>query len=272
MIRIGMDPNMISAGTFVLTWHGFMTFVAVALAVFLTARLAKEQGIVPDTVYAVSVWAIIGGIIGARIIHVIDFWSFYSQDPFEIIALWNGGIAIYGAIVGGFIAGAIYCTIAKIPVGKLADITAPVLLIAMAVGRVGDIINGEHLAKTTTMAWGFVYSHPASLANQRYGLTPSHPAIAYEMIWDFVALAMIWPLRNRLRPDGMLFVLYGALYSVGRFFISFLRVDKEYLLGLNEAQILAVIVLAVAIPLLAYKAQFVTRPHPAPRRPARSSR
>ena len=271
-MQIGMDPNMFSAGTFVLTWHGFMTFVAVALAVFLTARWAKGQGIVPDTVYAVSVWAIIGGIIGARVVHVIDFWSFYSNDPLEIFALWSGGIAIYGAILGGFVAGAIYCTIAKVPVGKLADITAPALLIAMAVGRIGDIINGEHLAQTTTMPWGLVYSHPASPSNQQYGLTPSHPAIAYEMIWDMVALAMIWPLRNRLRPDGMLFVLYGALYSVGRFFISFLRVDKEYLFGLNEAQIVAIIVLAVAIPLLAYKAQLVRRPGPAPGRPARARR
>ena len=93
-ITIGLNPNLIDFGGLVLSWHGFLTFVAVALAVFLTARWAKQEGILPDTVYSVAVWAIIGGIVGARIVHVIDFWGFYSQDPLRIIALWSGGIAI----------------------------------------------------------------------------------------------------------------------------------------------------------------------------------
>ena len=267
-ISIGMNPNMFEAGDFVLAWHGFLTFIAVALAVLITAQIAKREGMLPDTVYSVSVWAIIGGIVGARIVHVIDFWSFYSNDLVRIIQLWNGGIAIYGAVIGGFIAGAIYCVYAKIPVGRLADFTAPGLLIAMTVGRIGDIINGEHLSKTTTMPWGFVYTHPDAPSNFQYGLTPSHPAVVYEMLWNMAVLAMIWPLRNRLRPHGMLFVLYGALYSAGRFFISFLRVDKEYFLDFNQAQILAIIVMAIAVPILAFKTQLVMRPRPAPTRPA----
>jgi len=258
-MTIGMNPIMFELGPVVLAWHGFFTFVAVALAVLVTGRIAKREGMLPDTVYSVAVWAIIGGIIGARIVHVVDYWSFYGNDPVRIIQLWNGGIAIYGAILGGFIAGATYCVYAKIPVGRLADFTTPGLLISMTVGRIGDIINGEHLAQTTTMAWGFIYSHPDSLSNQQYGLTPSHPAILYEMIWNMAVLAIIWPLRNRLRPHGMLFVLYGGLYSVGRFFISFLRVDKEYLFAFNQAQIIAIIIMAIAIPLLAFKTQLTMR-------------
>ena len=285
-IRIGIDPDMFEIGPFVLTWHGFLTFIAVALAVFLVGRWAKKEGLVTDAVYSVAVWAIIGGIAGSRIVHVIDFWDeFYSHNPWRIVQVWEGGIAIYGAILGGFILGAAYMIVrnhprflgmwnslfkgAKLeraplpPVGRLADIAAPAMLIAMAVGRIGDIINGEHVAKFTDLPWAFVYTHPESPSHVAHTFASSHPAVVYEMILDLLVLAMIWPLRNRLRPHGMLFALYLAGYSLGKFFISFLRtgtlpgMDQEWAIGLNEAQFIALIVLAITIPLLMVKAQFV---------------
>jgi phosphatidylglycerol:prolipoprotein diacylglycerol transferase len=140
-------------------------------------------------------------------------------------------------------------------IGHLADIAAPALLISMAIGRIGDVINGEHWAKATDLPWGVIYTHPESLGG---GRPASHPAVAYELLFDLALLAVIWPLRHRLRPSGMLFVLYGALYSTGRFFLSFLREESnEYFLGLNEAQIVSLLVMVVTIPLLVYRAQFV---------------
>ena len=141
-------------------------------------------------------------------------------------------------------------------IGQLADIAAPALLIAMAVGRIGDIINGEHWATFTDLPWGVVYTHPESPG---VGRAASHPAVAYELLFDLALLAIIWPLRNRLRPPGMLFALYGALYSIGRFFLSFLRVEQNTYFGgyLNEAQVVALLVIIIAVPLLVYKAQFV---------------
>jgi phosphatidylglycerol:prolipoprotein diacylglycerol transferase len=233
-----------------------------------------------DAILSVAVWGIIGGIIGARVLHVIDFWSFYAANPLTILQVWLGGIAIYGAILGGFVSASSYILIrnsnwflnlwgkyfrfagepekAPLPqIGLLADITAPALLIAMAIGRIGDIINGEHWAKFTDLPWGVVYTHLDSPGATR---AASHPAVAYELLFDLVVLAIIWPLRNRLRPHGMVFVLYGALYSVGRFFLSFLRIEQNTYFGgaLNEAQIVALVVMVIAIPLLVYKAQFVS--------------
>ncbi len=278
-INIPFSPNIIDFGPFLLSWHGFFTFVAVATAVILAVRWGRKEGLDGDAILSVSVWCIIGGIVGARVLHVIDFWSLYSADPARIFMVWQGGIAIFGAILGGFISGAAYILIrnsewflslwgkyfrfagepekAPLPsVGRLADIAAPALLIAMAIGRLGDIINGEHWAKFTDLPWGVVYSHINSPGAYR---PASHPAVAYELIMDLVILAIIWPLRNRLRPSGMTFVLYGALYSIGRFFISFLRIESNTYFGgaLNEAQIVSLVVIAIAVPLLVYKAQFV---------------
>ncbi|MBI2165109.1 MAG: prolipoprotein diacylglyceryl transferase [Chloroflexi bacterium] len=260
MIHIGMDPDLFSFGGFVFSWHGFLSFVAVSMAVYLVARWAPREKIHPDVVYSTAVWAIVGGIVGARLVHVIDQWEFYGENPGQIVALWNGGIAIYGAILGGLAGGVAYAYIQKCPIGKLADLAAPAILLAQAFGRIGDIINGEHVGKLTTMPWGFVWSNLKSPTFQKYGLASTHPAVVYEMLWDILAFFILWKyLRGRLKPDGMLFAAYLAIYSFGRFFISFFREDRLWLAGMSQAQIIALLVMAVTIPLLMYKARFVVR-------------
>ena len=286
-IRIDMDPDMITLGSFVLTWHGFFTFVGVVIAVALVAYWANKEKIPPDTILSVSVWAILGGIIGARLVHVVDFWTrVYQNDPLSVFYIWEGGIAIYGAVLGGFAGGAIYALvrnrdglinfwnrflfflgrIERMPmpsVGKLADLTAPALVLTMAIGRIGDIINGEHIARVTSMPWGFVYTHETTsdlyrINFGRSSLTPSHPAVVYEMIWDVAILGFLWfVLRNKLRPDGMVFVAFLALYSLGRFFISFIRQDQVWIVGLDMAQIISLIVMAITVTVLISKAQVI---------------
>jgi phosphatidylglycerol:prolipoprotein diacylglycerol transferase len=171
----------------------------------------------------------------------------------------------------GYLKGAMYARFKEFSIGRLADVSAPALLIAQTIGRIGDIINGEHVSVGTDLPWGFVYSHQASPSFQLWGLTASQPVIAYEMLWNMVVLAAIWRLRGRLAPPGMLFALYLMLYSLGRFFIQFLRLDKPWFAGLQEAHLIALVVLAITVPLLAYKARFV-KPAPAPAAPRRTSR
>lgn len=259
MIHIGMNPNMIELGSFLVTWHGFFAFIGVVVAVVLVARWASRVGIETDVVYSVAIWAIIGGIVGARVFHVIDRWDFYGDNPGEILAIWSGGIALLGAILGGLLGGAIYCRLQGYPVGRLADLAAPAILIAQTIGRIGDIINGEHISKLTDLSWGFVYTHVGSLSNRVHGLLASHPVIAYEMIWNMIVLAVIWQFRGRIKPDGMLFAMYIGLYSFGRFFVTFLREDKVWFAGLQEAQLIAIVVVAVTIPLLVYRGRLVAR-------------
>ncbi len=281
MIDIGIGPNLVSFGNFLVSWHGFFSFVAVASAVFLVGRWAPLKGIDPDAVYSIAIFAIIGGIIGARLVHVIDHWDFYQQNPADILAIWAGGIGLWGGILGGFLGGAAYALIAKHPVGVIADLTAPALLFVQTIGRLGDIVNGEHCARATDFIFGFVWTNPISDARncgaEGVGVAVQ-PVIAYEMIWNMLALLVIWRLRGRLQPDGMIFVVYLALYSIGRFAISFARTDKVWALGMQEAHFIALLVLAITIPLLAIKARYTPRdesfdePAPAYQRGTRAER
>jgi phosphatidylglycerol:prolipoprotein diacylglycerol transferase len=319
LIRIGIDPNILTSPV-LLSWHGFLTFVAVAVAVVLVARWGRRLNIDADTVYDVAVWVIIGGIVGARAVHVIDWWDFYGRNPGQILAIWQGGIALYGAVLFGFLGGAVYLwggqLLArmhegeKVPwwkiaavfvphmvlsaglglifggvfrllvwlknhktnpymalkdasVGRLADITAPALIIAQMIGRVGDIINGEHFARATNLPWGFIYTHATTINLYRSApseisaLLPTHPVAVYEILWDAVVLGTVWMLRGRLAPSGMLFALYLMLYSLGRFFIQFIRLDRVWFAGLQEAHVIALIVMAITVSLLAARARWV---------------
>ena len=257
MIDIVVGPNLVSFGTFVMSWHGFFSFIAVASAVYLVGRWASMSGIDQDDMYSLAIWAILGGILGARAVHVIDSWSSYSGDPIRIFAIWSGGIGIWGGVLGGLVGGALSARRLGIPVGLAADTIAPALLFAQTIGRIGDIVNGEHCAKAWDFALGFVWTNYESTARVcDNGIDVSvHPAIAYEMVWNMLALFVVWKLRGRLRPSGMVYVVYLALYSVGRFGITFLREDAPLALGLQWPQFIALIVLAVAVPLLLIKAR-----------------
>ena len=288
VIVIPFDPDIIRTAGFILSWHGFFTFVAVAVAVYLTWRWGRRDGLDGDAILSVSTWCIIGGIIGARVLHVIDFWDdVYQYNPLRIVYFWTGGIAIFGAYLGGFAGGSAYILMRnadwlhrltdnpglrwtglhrpfpQMPsVAHLADIASPALLIALAIGRIGDVINGEHWSSFTELPWGWVYSDPDSFG---YGRPASHPAVAYELIFCLVWAGVLWLMRDRIRPRGMLFALFFAGYSAGRFFISFLREEQNtYVFGFNEAQLVALVIMLVTVPLLIYRARLV---RPAPRVP-----
>ncbi|MCL0042816.1 prolipoprotein diacylglyceryl transferase [Dehalococcoidia bacterium] len=251
-ITIGMNPSIVSAGPFHLTWHGFFTFLGILVVVLIAARRARGYGISEEIVSNVAMTAVVGGIIGARLFHVLDWWSYYIANPLQMLNLLSGGIALTGGIIGATVGAAIYIKFAKVPLGTILDIAAPGAPIGQMVGRIGDVINGEHFAVSTDLPWAFVYSHPGSPS---FGLLPQHPAVAYEMIWDiFIAGILFW-LVGKVRPTGMIFVFYIALYSIGRFFIQFLRLDAVYFAGLQEAHLLTLCLLVITVPLLIIRAR-----------------
>ena len=278
MIEIAAGPNMFSQEFFtslVLSWHGFLSFVAVAISVLLVGRWAPLRGIDPDDIYSIAIWVIIGGIVGARLVHVVDNWDgVYSRDPGQMLAVWSGGIGIWGGVLGGFVGGAASCLIMKQPVGVIADLAAPAALIGQTIGRIGDIVNGEHCARATDAFFGFFWTHPGTLAAPPYCangyISPegegaaAHPVILYEIFWNAISLAILWQLRGRLKPDGMLFAVYLALYSVGRFVITFYRQDRVWALGMQEAHFIAIAVLVVTVPLLIAKARPTARAEAVP--------
>ena len=259
MIEIEAAPYLLKFGAFVLSWHGVFSFIGVAGAVFLVGRWARFYGIDSDDIYSIAVWAIISGVIGARLVHVVDNLDYYLENPGLIVAVWSGGIGVWGGILGGFIGGITYALVVKQPAWIIADITAPALLLAQTIGRLGDIVNGEHCANATDLFYGFIWSHQSSPAVYcAKGIGASvQPVIAMEIIWNICSLFVLWKMRERIVPSGMLFALYLSLYSVGRFMISFLREDRVWFegLGLQEAHFIALLVMVITIPILAFKAR-----------------
>ena len=192
--------------------------------------------------------------------------------------MWQGGQAVWGGLVGGFIGGVAAARVSKQPIGAIADIAAPALLFALVIGRVGDIVNGEHCAKTTEFFIRFAWTNEASPARYipcqaGWGVdNPSHGVILYDMLWNTAALAVVWRLWGRIRPDGMVFAAAMGLYAVGRFWTMFFRDQNQYVLDLVQAQIIALLVLVVVIPLLAARARLAEPAAASAGGPSRRSR
>lgn len=252
MIEINLDPTLVSFGPFVITWHGVFTALGVLAGIWLAARLGTEQGFSEDDILSVATWSVIGGIIGARLMHVIDQWNYYVQDPLAIVRINEGGLAIYGTVIFGPIAGALYCKWRKFNISRLLDIGAPPLVLGMAIGRIGDIINGEHHGAP---AFGFPlsvsYTHPNTLGEIG---EPVHLAVGYEMLLDLAIFALLMRYRWKFPFEGMMFWTFAALYSFGRFFITFYREDTIFAFGLTQAQLMAFLVGAAAVWVMIYRA------------------
>ena len=261
MIEIGIPPNLLLlGGEFVLSWHGFFAAVSILIAVFLVGRWAPLFGLESDDVYTVASFAIIGGIIGARLVHVLDNVGYYSENPTAILAIWKGGIGLWGGLIGGFVGGAAYSKWAKLPIGNLADLAAPAVLYTIAIGRIGDIVNGEHCA-TNSEAW-YSFSWTAVMSNAAFCKSSGgvnawmHPVIAMEIFWCMIGLFFIWRLVGKVSPSGMVFALALSWYAIGRFLIQLLRVDKVWVFGLQEAHFISLVILCITIPLILIKAKW----------------
>jgi phosphatidylglycerol:prolipoprotein diacylglycerol transferase len=236
---INVDPNLIVLGPFVLSWHGLFSAVGLAAGIWIAARLLRGTIVPEDDVMTTAFWGTIGGLVGARLFHVVDQWSYYAQRPLQILLLNEGGIAIYGAVIGGMLGGFIYVRVRKLPVGLLADAASVGLILGMAIGRIGDVINGEHHGAHLPdgTPWAVSYVHPNTLGESG---VPVHLAVGYEQVADLLIYGLLLGLWGRMPRSGMLFWFYLLLYSVARFFITFFRVDTIVAFGLTQAQLIAV--------------------------------
>ena len=222
-------------------------FFGVGLSLrLIRARVSEDDG------YAVATWGVIAGIVGARLVHVIDQLSFYLAHPEQVLFIWTGGIAIWGAAIGGVIGGFIVAVRRGVPIGFGADAAAAGISLGFAIGRLGDIINGEHHATTCTAPFGLCvgFTHPDTLGQAG----PVHLVVAYDMAWDLLGAALVLWLRRATAgrwPEGLIFWLWLAYYAVGRFALGFLRVgDPTYAFGLRQDQTIAMLAFAAAVPMV----------------------
>lgn len=229
-ITIGLDPNIVEFGSLQLTWHGIFTAVGIALGVYLAAYLGRRQGITEDDAYSVALVAVPSGIIGARALYVLENHVRFEGAWLDVLRINEGGISIYGAVIGGVLGAVAYGWIRKLPITRGLDAAIFGLLLGMAIGRIGDLINGEHVAKASGLPWAVKYTNPGTVdhPNASWNLGPTHPATTYEMIGDLLIIgiiAFIFVQCWRHRP-GITFFAGLVLYSAMRFGVSYLRIDS----------------------------------------------
>lgn len=245
-------PIIFEIGPFIIRWYGLLIASAILIGVTLSQYLAQRRGINPDLLGDLVIWLVLGAIPGARIYYVLFEWQQYAQRPEDIIAIWKGGIAIHGAIIGGTIATLIFSRINKISVWQLLDLVAPSLILGQAIGRWGNFFNSEAFGKPTDLPWKLyipLNNRPSGYLNYEY----FHPTFLYESFWNLGVFAIIiglffWGLRNKDRlKTGTLAFVYLISYSVGRFWIEGLRTDSLMLGFLRIAQVVSLSAIAIGI-------------------------
>jgi len=249
LISININPMAF----FNVRWYGIFVALGIALIVLWVARQVKRGAKISyDTVFTAAIVGIPSGVVVSRLLHVIDQWEYYSQHLRQIIG--GSGLTIWGAVLGAALGIWVLSRFSKFRFGYLADLVVPGLILAQMVGRVGCTINGCCYGTTTSLPWGIVYTHPDSLGPIG---TAVHPTTVYEIIYLAIIFAVLLKLKDRLKPDGSLFLVYLGLYSVWRLGIDFLRDGTPFLFSLHQAQVISIIVLIIVTPLLALRTRWV---------------
>ncbi|MBA4383936.1 MAG: prolipoprotein diacylglyceryl transferase [Anaerolinea sp.] len=250
MITISIDPIIFTIGHIHLRWYSLIVISAILIGVWLALKEAERKGFNKDKITDSLIWIIIAGIIGARIFHVIDHWpDEFAANPLRAFNIWEGGLAIWGGVIGGMIAAAILARIQHWNLPRLLDAFVPALVLAQAIGRVACIITGDAVGKPTNGPFGFAYTNPNAMVPQLgvyYTPTP-----VFEIVMNLAIFVLLWKLRKKNLSDGMLTLIYLSLYSLLRFFVAFTSSYKIIALGLNQAQIVSVLVFAISMPLIA---------------------
>jgi phosphatidylglycerol:prolipoprotein diacylglycerol transferase len=269
-------PIVYRIGPITIRWYGLLIATAVLLGVSLSQYLAKRRHVNPDLLGDLAIWLVIGAIPAARLYYVLFEWSQYANNPQRIIAIWEGGIAIHGAILGGTLAALIFAKLKRVSFWQLADLVAPSVILGQAIGRWGNFFNSEAFGRPTDLPWKLYIPPYITLEDsQRRWLRPPgyekfdyfHPTFLYESLWDLMVFGLLMFLffrglqgKPRLRT-GTLFLLYLPAYSLGRFWIEGLRTDSLMLGPLRIAQIISLVGIALGLAGLAWL-YLVKRPLP----------
>ena len=254
---LALNRNAFQFGNFSVKWYGIIMAIAIILATWMAISEGKKRQIMPDDFVDLLLWAVPLGYVGARIYYVIFEWPYYAQHPDQIIAIWNGGIAIYGGLIAGLIVLLIFCYKRMLPPFLMLDIIAPGVMAAQILGRWGNFVNQEAHGGPTTLHFLQSLHLPEFIISQmRINGVYYQPTFLYESFFNLIGLILILSLRHRkhLFKQGEVFIFYVMWYSVVRFFVEGLRTDSLYIFGMiRVSRALSVILFIAALALLIYR-------------------
>lgn len=241
-ITMNINPEAFHIGEKPIYWYALIILTGFILGFFFIFRDCEKRGVKRENLWDIALYGLFFGIIGARIYYVL-----FSLDEFDgildMLAIWNGGLAIYGGIIAGAITIFIYCKIMKLPVLNVFDVCVPALFIGQAVGRFGNFVNAEVYGGMTSLPWGMKIN----------GFGPVHPLFLYESLWNILGLIILLIFRNKKTSDGQIFCFYVFWYSFGRLFLEGMR-DQMYILylipnvlGISQAVAIAAMIFAVLL-------------------------
>lgn len=241
------EPQAILAtvGGFKLHWYGLMLALGAVVGLLVSRAVGRKRGLTTDHIFDLFIFLLIGGLIGARLYHVTNEWAYYSHHLIDILKVWNGGLAIHGAIIAGIIIIWLYAKVKKLNPWLIADVLAPGLVIGQAIGRWGNYFNQELFGRPTGLPWGIpidIYHRPAAYRDFLF----FHPTFLYEFIGSLIILGVLLWLFNR-RDHGKKFIAASGTIALSYFILdALLRISTE-LLRIDKVPIIT----GVRLPLLA---------------------
>jgi len=251
-------PLIFQLGPLSFRWYGLLIALAVLLGLALSLQLARRQGMDPSLIVDLLPWLVLGSVVGARLYYVLFEWRQYQGNWADALAIWRGGIAIHGALIGGTLTLILFCRARQQPFWPLLDVLVPAVALGQAIGRWGNFFNSEAFGLPTDLPWRLTipYDHrpPEFLGESTF-----HPTFLYESVWNLGVFALLLLLFRSARrgridlPAGALTCVYLMAYSSGRVWIEGLRIDPLCLFstppfcsgGLRMAQLMSLVLIAL---------------------------
>lgn len=247
-----MHPVLFKIGPVEIRYYGLMYVIGIVVGIILMRRevVRKNLNLSKDDIISYAFWVVIGGLLGGRIYYVIFQWNqYYAGNPLEVFAIWHGGLAIHGGIIGGALFTWLYSRVKKVNFLDLLDITAPALALGQVFGRFGNFMNGDAHGLPTNLPWGIVFP-PGSVAGDEFPGQPLHPVMLYELALNLASFFILWRLRKTDHKRGFIFALYILNYGILRFFVSFLRADSLMLGNIRGALVISAVFIAGSLSLI----------------------
>jgi phosphatidylglycerol:prolipoprotein diacylglycerol transferase len=255
-----VHPTLVQLGPITVRYYGLMYVIAFVVAFFLVAAEVRRKGLelTREDLLDLLLWTIPMAIIGARLYYVAFRWDVYAGRPLDILKIWEGGLAIHGGVLAGGLTVLLFARWKKVRFWALTDALAPSLVLGQAIGRIGNLMNGDAYGLPTTLPWGlrFPADSPAGMA---YPGQATHPSMVYEMLLNLMIFGVLWATRKRGYKDGFATSAYFILYAVARSIVSLTRGDSLWIGPIRAAHVISALFI-IGFGLFIWRRRLYERP------------